>query len=250
MTMLQVSSLTAGYGDSAILKDVNLHVDSGEIVAIVGPNGAGKSTLLKALLGLVKIHEGKITFMAQDITACTPESIVRIGIAYVPQVANVFPALSVRENLALMLAHRMPRREAQGRLEEVLVLFPNLRPRLSMRAGVLSGGERQMLALARALVIRPSLLLLDEPTAAVAPRLVGSVFQKIVEINSMGVPILLVEQNARRALACSTRGYVLEGGRNAMTATAPELLENPEVARLYLGGGTVRQADRPEARRE
>ncbi len=243
MTVLQVSNLTAGYGDAAILKDVNLYVDSGEIVAIVGPNGAGKSTLLKALLGLVKIHGGKVAFMAHDITACTPESIVRFGIAYVPQVANVFPALSVRENLEVMLPRRIPRGEGQARLEEVLVLFPSLRPRLAMRARVLSGGERQMLALARALVIRPSLLLLDEPTAAVAPRVVASVFEKIVEMNSTGITLLLVEQNARRALACSTRGYVLEGGRNAMTAPAPELLENPEVARLYLGGGTVRRAE-------
>lgn len=244
MTVLQVSNLTAGYGDSAILKDVNLHVDSGEIVAVVGPNGAGKSTLLKALLGLVKVHSGKITFMTQDITAWAPESVVRVGIAYVPQVANVFPALSVRENLALMLPRRMPRGEAQARLEEVMTFFPSLRPRLAMRAKVLSGGERQMLALARALVLRPSLLLLDEPTAAVAPRVVASVFQKIVEINSTGIPLLLVEQNARRALACSTRGYVLEGGRNAITAPASELLQDSEVARLYLGAGTMKRADR------
>src|SRR5690349_8981051 len=136
MSVLRVSNLTAGYGDLAILKEVNLYVDSGEIVAVVGPNGAGKSTLLKALFGLVKIHGGSVTFMTQDITAWAPESVVRIGIAYVPQVANVFPALSVRENLALMLPRRMPRGEAQVRLEEVLALFPILRPRLSARARV------------------------------------------------------------------------------------------------------------------
>jgi len=243
MAVLQVADLTAGYGDTPIVNGVNLYVDPGEIVAIVGPNGAGKSTLLKAMLGLVKIHGGKVAFMTQDITAHTPESIVRRGIGYVPQVANVFPALSVRENLEVMLPRRMPREEGQARLEGMLVLFPSLRPRLALRARTLSGGERQMLALARALVIRPALLMLDEATAAVAPRLVAAVFEKIVEINSTGIPVLLVEQNARRALACSTRGYVLEGGRNAMTAPAAELLANPEMARLYLGGATGKRAE-------
>jgi ABC-type branched-subunit amino acid transport system ATPase component len=242
MAVLEVSNLTAGYGDAAILKDVSLHIDAHEIVAVVGPNGAGKSTLLKALVGLVRTHSGNVTYMSQNITGWPPERVIRSGIGYVPQVANVFPALSVHENLALMLPRRMARGETQERLEQVLALFPMLTARLSMRAKVLSGGERQMLALARALVLRPSLLLLDEPTAAVAPRMVASVFQKIVEINAAGTPVLLVEQNARRALGCSARGYVLEGGRNAITARASELLEDPEVGRLYLGSGTSRQA--------
>lgn len=240
MALLDVANLTAGYGDSAILKEVNLSVETGEMIAVVGPNGAGKSTLLKALLGLVRIHDGHIVFRGREITGWSPEAIVRAGIAYVPQVSNVFPALSVRENLALMLPRRVERGEAQARLETVLALFPHLKPRLTMRARVLSGGERQMLALARAVMIRPSLLLLDEPTAAVAPRVVATVFDKIVEINSTGIPVLLVEQNARRALASSSRGYVLEGGRNAMTARASVLLNDPEVARLYLGAGTGR----------
>jgi ABC-type branched-subunit amino acid transport system ATPase component len=243
MSLLTVTGLVAGYKDSRVVKGVDLFVDPGEIVAIVGPNGAGKSTLLKALLGLVKVHGGRIVFKDRDITGCSPETVVRLGIGYVPQVANVFPTLSVRENLELMVPRRMARSQSQERLEEVLALFPALRTRMSARGKVLSGGERQMLALARALVIRPDLLLLDEPTAAVAPKVVSAVFDKIVEINSTGIPILIVEQNARRALACATRGYVLEGGRNAMTAPAAELLANPEMGRLYLGGGSARGAE-------
>jgi neutral amino acid transport system ATP-binding protein len=238
MPVLTVTGLVAGYKDSRVVKGVDLFVDMGEIVAIVGPNGAGKSTLLKALLGLVKIHEGRVVFKGRDITGCIPETVVRLGIGYVPQVANVFPALSVRENLEIQLPRRTARSQGHDMVEEVLTLFPALRPRMSARAKVLSGGERQMLALARALVIRPDLLLLDEPTAAVAPKIVAAVFDKIVEINSTGITLLVVEQNARRALACATRGYVLDGGRNAITASAKELLANPEMGRLYLGGTT------------
>jgi neutral amino acid transport system ATP-binding protein len=240
MSLLTVTDLAAGYKDSRVLRGVDLFVDPGEIVAIVGPNGAGKSTLLKALLGLVKIQGGRVVFKDRDITGCSPETVVRLGIGYVPQVANVFPALSVRENLELMVPRGMARSLGQQTLEEVLTLFPALRPRMSARAKLLSGGERQMLALARALVIRPELLLLDEPTAAVAPKVVSAVFDKIVEINATGIPLLVVEQNARRALACATRGYVLEGGRNVITGPAAELLANPEMGRLYLGGGTAR----------
>ena len=156
MAVLSVDALIAGYGETPIVNGLSLYVDPGEIVAIVGPNGAGKSTLLKALLGLVKIHGGKVAFMGEDITSRSPESIVHLGIGYVPQVANVFPALSVRENLEIMLPRQMLREEGRRRLEEMLVIFPSLRARLGMRARVLSGGERQMLALARALVIRPS----------------------------------------------------------------------------------------------
>jgi ABC-type branched-subunit amino acid transport system ATPase component len=241
VAVLQVEGLVAGYGDAPIVNGVSLYVDPGEIVAIVGPNGAGKSTLLKALVGLVKIQGGRVTFLGHDIAGRSPESIVQLGVGYVPQVANIFSALSVRENLEIMLPRRMLREEQQRRLQEMLVLFPSLRPRLAMSAGVLSGGERQMLALARGLITRPQLLMLDEITAAVAPRVVALVFDKIVEINCAGIPVLLVEQNARRALACATRGYVLEGGRNAMTAPAAELLASPEMARLYLGGETIKR---------
>ena len=248
MAVLQVEGLVAGYGDASIVNGVSLYVDPGEIVAIVGPNGAGKSTLLKALVGLVKIQGGRVAFMGHDIAGRNPESIVHLGVGYVPQVANIFSALAVRENLEIMLPRRMRREEQQRRLEEMLVLFPSLRPRLAMSARLLSGGERQMLALARALIIRPQLLMLDEITAAVAPRVVALVFDKIVEINSAGIPVLLVEQNARRALACATRGYVLEGGRNAMTASAAELLASPEMARLYLGGDPIKRTVNREDR--
>lgn len=238
MPVLEVAELVAGYADSPILHGVSLTVDEAEIVAIIGPNGAGKSTLLKALIGMASIHSGSIRFCGNDIAGLAPEAIVSLGIAYVPQVANVFPSLAVRENLELMLPRGLSRSDRAASLEEVLKLFPAIRDRLSNRAKFLSGGERQMLALARALVVRPSLLVLDEPTAAVAPKVVTTVFEKIQEINSTGIPVLLVEQNARAALRCADRGYVLEGGKNAMTGPAAALLGSPEVGELYLGGTT------------
>jgi ABC-type branched-subunit amino acid transport system ATPase component len=238
MPVLQASGLVAGYGDAAVVNAVSLYVDPGEIVAIMGPNGAGKSTLIKALLGLVRVQAGTVSFRDQDITGLAPDTLVRLGIGYVPQSANVFPALSARENLELMLPRRQSRAQRAERIEQLLMLFPDLRARLRSRASVLSGGERQMLALARALVVPPALLILDEPTAALAPRVVARLFEKILEINSTGIPLLLVEQNARLALAHATRGYVLEGGRNAISGPAPALLESAEIGRLYLGDGT------------
>ncbi len=236
MSMLEVTDLVAGYGGDPIVNGASLHVAADEIVVIVGPNGAGKSTLVKALVGLVKIRSGKVMFNGENITGKTPEEIYGLRLAYVPQVRNVFTTLTIRENLEVMLPRGTRREHRAERLDAALELFPELLPRLDARATVLSGGERQMLAMARSLMVEPRLLIMDEPTAAVAPRLVSMIFERLVKICVAGYPILLVEQNARKALACSTRGYVLEGGRNAITAPAAELLASEEVGRLYLGG--------------
>jgi ABC-type branched-subunit amino acid transport system ATPase component len=234
MAFLQVSGLIAGYGETEILHGVSVAVDPGEIVAIIGPNGSGKSTLLKALLGLLHPTSGTIVFRDQDITGAAPEDIVRRGICYVPQSANVFPSLTVRENLEM--GGFLRNGDVQPRIAQLYELFPGLAGRGQERAGRLSGGQRQMLALARALMLDPELLLLDEPTAGLSPQMVTSVFDQIASINASGVAILLVEQNALEALNRSSRGYVLAAGRNRLEDKGENLLNDPEVARLYLGG--------------
>lgn len=233
MSLLQVDEIIAGYGETEILHSVSIAVGQGEIVTIIGPNGSGKSTLLKAILGLVQPKSGQVTFRDEDITGTAPERIVRKGICYVPQSNNVFPSLTVHENLEMGAFVRTD--DFQQRLEEVYDLFPDLTGRRGERAGRLSGGQRQMLALARALMLDPILLLLDEPSAGLAPNLVNLVLEKIIGINSTGVAILLVEQNARKALKLSSRGYILASGQNQLEDRGERLLENPEVARLYLG---------------
>jgi neutral amino acid transport system ATP-binding protein len=233
MSLLQVDEVIAGYGETEILHSISIAVGQGEIVTIIGPNGSGKSTLLKAILGLVRPKSGKVTFKGEDITGTAPERIVRKGICYVPQSSNVFPSLTIHENLEMGAFVRTD--DFRQRLDEVYALFPDLTGRRGERAGRLSGGQRQMLALARALMLDPILLLLDEPSAGLAPNLVNLVLEKIVGINSTGVAILLVEQNAREALKLSNRGYVLASGQNQLEDRGDNLLENPEVARLYLG---------------
>ena len=233
MSLLQVDEIIAGYGETEILHSVSIAVGQGEIVTIIGPNGSGKSTLLKAILGLVQPKSGQVTFRDEDITGTAPERIVRKGICYVPQSNNVFPSLTVHENLEMGAFVRTD--DFQQRLDEVYNLFPDLTGRRGERAGRLSGGQRQMLALARALMLDPILLLLDEPSAGLAPNLVNLVLEKIIGINSTGVAILLVEQNARKALKLSSRGYILASGQNQLEDRGERLLENPEVARLYLG---------------
>jgi ABC-type branched-subunit amino acid transport system ATPase component len=246
MALLEVRDVVAGYGDAVVLNGVSLDVDEHELVTVIGPNGAGKSTLLKALVGLVPFRSGSMRFAGGDFTGQSPEAIIKQGVAYVPQVDNVFPSLTVRENLELMVPRRVNRSERDRRIESTLAQFPAVRARLQNRASTLSGGERQMLALARALVNEPSIVLLDEPTAAVAPVVVAQILKKIAEIKISGVPVLLVEQNAKAALALSDRGYILEAGRNALDGLGADLLTNPEVARLYLGG--QRQPDRDATR--
>ncbi len=234
MSLLTVSNIVAGYGETEILHGVSIAIEEGHIVTIIGPNGSGKSTLLKAIFGLVKPKQGQVLFQGKDITGHAPETVVRRGLCYVPQSSNIFPSLSINENLEMGAFIRTD--DFRQRLEEVYLLFPDLAGRRKDRAGTLSGGQRQMLALARALMLDPALLLLDEPSAGLAPNLVGSVFEKILGINRAGVAILLVEQNAKEALQLSSWGYVLASGQNQLEDRGENLLSNPDVTRLYLGG--------------
>ena len=231
--MLRLESVTAGYTDENIIHEVTLEVEVGEIATIIGPNGSGKSTLMKSVFGLTRMRGGRVRFQGQDVTGKRPDELVRLGLAYVPQERNVFSSLTVKENLEMggvSLAGEM-----DERLESVLELFPKLAERLGQMAGTLSGGEQKMLAVGRAMVTNPSLLMLDEPSAALSPKVMGQLFAEIEEINRRGVTILMVEQNARRALAISDRGYILEMGRNRFQGPAKSLLDNPEVCSLYLG---------------
>ncbi len=234
MGLLEVYDVVSGYGETEILHGVSIAVDEGEMVTIIGPNGSGKSTLLKTIIGLVQANKGRVIFQGEDITRVAPESIVRKGICYVPQSSNVFPSLTIHENLEMGAFVRTD--DFRQRIAEMYDLFPDLAERPRERAGRLSGGQRQMLALARALMLDPVLLLLDEPSAGLAPNLVTLVLEKILGINKTGVAIVLVEQNAHEALRLSKRGYILAMGQNQLEDRGESLLENPEVARLYLGG--------------
>jgi neutral amino acid transport system ATP-binding protein len=234
--VLATANLIAGYIPQVdILNGVTITVAKNEIVTVVGPNGAGKSTLLKTLVGLIVPKSGRVTLDNEDITGLQPSDIVRHGLGYVPQRENVFETLSVDENLEIGLKPRrnMPLRE---RLEVMFALFPRLLERRRLPAGSLSGGERQMLAMARALMPEPKILLLDEPTAGLAPRFVDAMLEQIAAINRAGVTILVVEQNAIRTLNMSHRGYVLDLGRNAYEGAGPALATDPKIVELYLGG--------------
>jgi neutral amino acid transport system ATP-binding protein len=229
--VLETRGLVAGYVPEVdILRGVDVGVGRDEIVAVVGPNGAGKSTLIRALIGLLRPRSGNVILRGEDVTGLRPHLLVRKGVGYVAQRDNVFPSLTVEENLELGTDR------PDERIPAMWELFPRLRERRRQQAGTLSGGERQMLALARALVGEPDLLLLDEPSAGLAPQLVDLIFDKIVEIRASGVPVLMVEQNARRALALATRGYVLDLGRNRFEGRGDALLHDPKVVELYLGG--------------
>lgn len=231
--LLEVRELRAGYADVDIVCGASITVGAGELVAIIGPNGAGKSTLLKAVVGLLKPRGGSVRFGGRDITGLGPEKVARLGLGYVPQVANVFPTLSVKENLEMGAYLRQG--GVRERMGEVLGEFPRLRERLAQRARVLSGGERQMLALAKALMLDPRLLILDEPSAGLAPGVVDEIFAKVRQVNTQGVAVVMVEQNARKALGQAHRGYVLDQGENRFEGPGPALLANPDVGRLYLG---------------
>ena len=234
MSLLEVKEVTAGYGDTEILHGISANLDKGELITVIGPNGSGKSTLMKTILGLIRPTKGRIFFNDEDITGQSPEAIVGKGLSYVPQSANIFPSLTVQENLEMGAFLRTG--GIRERITEVLTLFPDLDGREGDIAGRLSGGQRQMLALARALMLDPILLLLDEPTAGLAPMMIESLFERILLINHSGVSVVLIEQNAHEALKISHRGYVLAAGNNQLDGNGNELLKNSEVARLYLGG--------------
>lgn len=236
---VELAGVVAGYVPGVnILNGVNLTAARGELIGIIGPNGAGKSTMIKAMFGLVRIHEGEVRLRGEPITNLKAHSLVKRGIGYVPQNNNVFPSLTVRENLEVggYLAPQVTNR----RVDRVVQLFPRLGERISQRAGSLSGGERQMLAMGRALMMEPTVLLLDEPSAGLSPALQDEVFIRTKQINQTGVTVIMVEQNASRCLQICDRGYVLDQGRNAYTNTGRALLEDPKVIELYLG--TLAQA--------
>ena len=232
-TILECNGIAAGYVKGLnILQGVDLVVHEGEIVSIIGPNGAGKSTLLKAIMGLIKVSAGRFYINGIEKTNLSTYKIVTEGIGYVPQVANVFPSLTIEENLEIGAWSVNNKKES---IKKIYTNFPMLSERKKDKAGNLSGGQRQILALARALITSPNLLLLDEPSAGLSPVAINEVFDSIKEINDSGVSILLVEQNAKRALAFSNRGYVLDQGRNAYQGKGEELLNDPRVIDLYLG---------------
>jgi ABC-type branched-subunit amino acid transport system ATPase component len=231
--VLDARGVVSGYGEADILHGVTMMVAPGEMVAVIGPNGAGKSTLLKAVFGLIHVRSGSVLVDGEEATNQRPDQLVTRGLSYVPQVDNVFPSLTIRENLQMGAFVR--RNGVNDRIDEVMALFPDLAGRQGEIAGRLSGGQRQMLALARALMLDPKLLLLDEPSASLSPKMVGIIFDRIQAVNESGTAILLVEQNAREALSLSDRGYVLTTGVNRLEGDAQELLNNPEVGRLYLG---------------
>ncbi|HRP95126.1 MAG TPA: ABC transporter ATP-binding protein [Rhodocyclaceae bacterium] len=235
MPLLKVEGVTAGYGTMEILRGIHMTVNDGEIVSLVGPNGAGKSTLMKTIFGLLHPRSGTITYRGQPIDAREPHEIVRLGLCYVPQVDNVFTSLTVEENLD-MGGYLLDTAELPQRRDKVYAFLPRLRERRQQRVGKMSGGERQMVAMGSALMLEPDLLLLDEPSAGLAPKLVDEVFDNIERINATGVAVLMVEQNARKSLQMAHRGYVLANGENRYDGTGRELLDDPDVARLYLGG--------------
>ena len=235
MPLLKVDSVTAGYGDTEILRGVSIVVQPREVVSIIGPNGAGKSTLMKTIFGLLHARQGSVTFDGHDITRLAPYRVVRLGMCYVPQVANVFTSLTVEENLE-MGAFPAGKADQTESKERVYAMFPKLRQRRRQLAGKMSGGERQMVAMGSALMLNPKLLLLDEPTAALSPKLVDEIFERIARISETGVAVLMVEQNARQSLSMADRGYVLANGENRHEGTGRDLLNDPNVGRLYLGG--------------
>jgi ABC-type branched-subunit amino acid transport system ATPase component len=232
--VVEVKNLVAGYLPGVnILNGVNFYADKGELIGIIGPNGAGKSTLLKAIFGLVKVREGSITLNGESIVGLKPNKLVTKGVGFIPQTNNVFPSLTIEENLQMGLYQNPSAYDS--RLQFVVSIFPELSKRLKQRAGSLSGGERQMVAMSRALMMDPAVLLLDEPSAGLSPVRQDEAFLRVSEINKAGVTCIMVEQNARRCLQISDRGYVLDQGKDAVVGKGRELLNDPQVIGLYLG---------------
>ena len=233
--LLRAESITAGYGKMAILHDVTVEVRVGEMVSVIGPNGAGKSTAFKTIVGFLRPTGGRVRFDGQDIAGLRPDQVLHRGLAYVPQGRIVFPQMTVLENLEMGAYIERDGRRVREALERIYALFPILAERRSQKAGTMSGGEQQMVAIGRALMTTPKLILLDEPSLGLAPKFVSLIFDKLVEMKRAGYTMMVVEQNAAKALAVADRGYVLELGRNRFEGTGRALLEDPEVKRLYLG---------------
>ncbi|MCX8133798.1 MAG: ABC transporter ATP-binding protein [Roseococcus sp.] len=233
MTLLEVESIVGGYGEADILQGVSFRVAPGEILVIIGPNGAGKSTAMKAVAGLLRVRQGRIRFDGAEITNRPAEEMVGRGLAYVPQERNVFPSLTVEENLR-MGAYVRPRAAEEG-LARAYATFPDLKAKRRAAAGSLSGGQRQMLAVGRALMLAPRLVMLDEPTAGLSPRFCALIFERVQAIAAAGIAVLMVEQNARPALAIADRGLVLAQGRNRFEDAGPAMAANPEIGRMFLG---------------
>lgn len=233
---LEATDIYAGYGKIEVLHGASVRAAAGEIVCIIGPNGSGKSTLLKTVFGLIKPTRGTVRFDGKDITRLDPEQKVPLGIAFIPQGRNVFPSLTVRENLEMGGAVLDSEKAVRLAIEEALEAYPLLRRKIRDRAGNLSGGERQILSLARADMVKPGLILMDEPSIGLSPKMIDEVYLKIAEINRRGATFAIVEQNARKALSIAHRGYVLDLGQTRLEDTGAGLLDNEEVKKLYLGG--------------
>jgi branched-chain amino acid transport system ATP-binding protein len=234
MPVLSIENLSGGYGEADILHEVSLEINTGEIVVVIGPNGAGKSTAMKAVFGLLRLSGGSVHLAGEEITNMDPAQVVNKGVCYVPQTNNVFPTLTVQENLEMGAYIRKD--DFRPRLLEIYEMFPPLAEKKKQVAGELSGGQRQMVAMGKALMLEPTILMLDEPTAGLSPIYRNEIFQIIRQINASGVPILMVEQNAKQSLAIANRGYVLVDGRNRTTGKGIDLLNDPEIARMFLGG--------------
>tara|TARA_B100000676_G_scaffold94507_1_gene94340 strand:- start:382 stop:1089 length:708 start_codon:yes stop_codon:yes gene_type:complete len=234
MAFFEGNSMTAGYGSGPdIINSCSINVNKGEIVAILGPNGAGKSTAMKAMLGLLKLKSGSVIIDGKDISSLSPQDRVKSGVSFVPQTKNVFPGLTVKENLEIGAFLR--NEDLNKIIDEIFSLFPILKEKSSQMVGELSGGQRQQVALGRALMIRPSVLMLDEPTAGVSPIVMDELFDHIIKVKETNVAIIMVEQNAKQALSISDRGYVLVTGKNKFEGSGKELLQDPEVRRSFLG---------------
>jgi branched-chain amino acid transport system ATP-binding protein len=234
--MLDLKNINAAYGRIQILYDVSLHVNEKEVVCVIGPNGAGKSTTFKVIMGFIDYLGGEMTFKDQSLVGFRPDQILGLGLGYVPQGRIVFNQMTVRENLELGAFLQRDKKLVREAMEYVFSLFPRLAERRKQLAGTMSGGEQQMLAMGRALMIRPTMMMLDEPSLGLSPRFVDDIFERIVELARSGITIMVVEQNAARALEIADRGYVLELGKNRFEGTGKELLENADVRRMYLGG--------------
>ena len=234
MPVLSIENLSGGYGEADILHGISLEIDAGEIVVVIGPNGAGKSTAMKAVFGLLRLSGGSVHLAGEEITNMDPAEVVNKGVCYVPQTNNVFPTLTVHENLEMGAYIRKD--DFRPRLEEIYEMFPPLAEKKRQAAGELSGGQRQMVAMGKALMLEPTLLMLDEPTAGLSPIYRNEIFQIVRQINDSGVPILMVEQNAKQSLAVANRGYVLVDGQNRTTGKGTDLLNDPEIAKMFLGG--------------